>query len=99
MGSIPIGSTNRLKDMVEFITLNPHLQEIISNIKTELNLQDHLLVTDEDEDTECPIENLYKASLEKEKALYTYLGAEVFEQYLTNDIEFYKESIKDTKPN
>lgn len=73
--------------MVEFITLNPHLQEIISNIKTELNLQDHLLVTDED--TECPVE----------KALYTYLGAEVFEQYLTNDIEFYKESIKDTKPN
>lgn len=50
--------------MVEFITLNPHLQEIISNIKTELNLQDHLLVTDED--TECPVENLYKASLEKE---------------------------------
>lgn len=48
---------------------------------------------------ECPVENLYKASLEKEKALYTYLGAEVFEQYLTNDIEFYKESIKDTKPN
>lgn len=87
--------------MVEFITINPHLQEIISNIKTELNLQDHLLVTDEDEDedTECPVENLYKASLEKEKALYTYLGAEVFEQYLTNDIEFYKESIKDTKPN
>lgn len=85
--------------MVEFITINPHLQEIISNIKTELNLQDHLLVADEDEDTECPIENLYKSSLEKEKALYTYLGAEVFEQYLTNDIEFYKESIKDTKPN
>lgn len=97
MGSNPILRTNRLKDMVEFITLNPHLQEIISNIKTELNLQDHLLVTDED--TECPVENLYKASLEKEKALYTYLGAEVFEQYLTNDIEFYKESIKDTKPN
>jgi hypothetical protein len=85
--------------MVEFITINPHLQEIISNIKTELDLQDHLLVTDEDEGTECPVENLYKASLEKEKALYTYLGAEVFEQYLTNDIEFYKESIKDTKPN
>ena len=85
--------------MVEFITLSPHLQEIISNIKTELNLQDQLLVTDEEEDTECPIENLYKASLEKEKALYTYLGAEVFEQYLTNDIEFYKESIKNTKPN
>ena len=85
--------------MVEFITLNPHLQEIISNIKTELDLQDQLLVTDEDEDTGCPIEKLYKASLEKEKALYTYLGAEVFEQYLTNDIEFYKESIKDTKPN
>lgn len=85
--------------MVEFITLNPHLQEIISNIKTELNLQDRLLVTDEDEDTECPVENLYKSSLEKEKALYTYLGAEVFEQYLTNDIEFYKESIKNTKPN
>lgn len=99
MGSNPILRTNRLKDMVEFITLNPHLQEIISNIKTELNLQDHLLVTDEDEDTGCPIENLYKSSLEKEKALYTYLGAEVFEQYLTNDIEFYKESIKDTKPN
>ena len=99
MGSNPIGSTNRLKDMVEFITLNPHLQEIIANIKTELDLQDKLLVTDEDEDTECPVENLYKASLEKEKALYTYLGAEVFEQYLTNDIEFYKESIKDTKPN
>ena len=55
--------------MVEFITLNPHLQEIISNIKTELDLQDQLLVTDEDEDTGCPIENLYKASLEKEKAL------------------------------
>lgn len=85
--------------MVEFITLNPHLQKIISNIKTELDLQDQLLVTDEDEDTECPVENLYKASLEKEKALYTYLGAEVFEQYLTNDIEFYKKSIKDTKPN
>lgn len=29
--------------MVEFITLNPHLQEIISNIKTELDLQDQLL--------------------------------------------------------
>lgn len=99
MGSIPIGSTNRLKDMVEFITLNPHLQEIMSNIKTELDLQDHLLVADKDEDTGCPTENLYKASLEKEKALYTYLGAEVFEQYLTNGIEFYKESIKDTKPN
>lgn len=62
--------------MVEFITLNPHLQEIISNIKTELDLQDQLLVTDED--TGCPIKNLYKASLEKEKALYTYLGAEIF---------------------
>lgn len=34
--------------MVEFITLNSHLQEIISNIKTELNLQDHLLVTIKD---------------------------------------------------
>ena len=97
MGSIPIGSTNRLKDMVEFITINPHLQEIISNIKTELNLQDHLLVTADD--TGCPVENLYKASFVFFFFLYTYLGAEVFEQYLTNDIEFYKESIKDTKPN
>lgn len=87
--------------MVEFITLNPHLQEIISNIKTELDLQDQLLVTDEDEDTGCPIENLYKASLEKEKekALYTYLGAEIFNNYLENEIDFYKKSIKDTKPN
>lgn len=83
--------------MVEFITLNPHLQEIISNIKTELDLQDQLLVTDED--TGCPIENLYKASLEKEKALYTYLGAEIFNNYLENEIDFYKKSIKDTKPN
>ena len=99
MGSTPIGSTNRLKDMIEFITLNPHLQEIISNIKTELDLQDQLLVTDEDEDTGCPIENLYKASLEKEKALYTYLGAEIFNNYLENEIDFYKKSIKDTKPN
>lgn len=47
--------------MIEFITLNPHLQEIISNIKTELDLQDQLLVTDE--------------------------------------IGFYKKSIKNTKPN
>lgn len=83
--------------MVDFITLNPHLQEIISNIKTELDLQDQLLVTDED--TGCPIENLYKASLEKEKALYTYLGAEIFNNYLENEIDFYKKSIKDTKPN
>ena len=83
--------------MVKFITLNPHLQEIMSNIKTELDLQDQLLVTDED--TGCPIENLYKASLEKEKALYTYLGAEIFNNYLENEIDFYKESIKDTKPN
>lgn len=83
--------------MVEFITLNPHLQEIISNIKTELDLQDQLLVTDED--TGCPIENLYKTSLEKEKALYTYLGAEIFNNYLENEIDFYKKSIKDTKPN
>lgn len=83
--------------MVEFITLNPHLQEIISNIKTELDLQDQLLVTDED--TGCPIENLYKASLEKEKALYTYLGAEIFNNYLENEIDFYKKAIKDTKPN
>lgn len=85
--------------MVEFITLNPHLKEIISNIKTELDLQDQLLVTDEDEDTGCPIENLYKVSLEKEKALYTYLGAEIFNNYLENEIDFYKKSIKDTKPN
>ena len=85
--------------MVEFITLNPHLQEIIANIKTELDLQDKLLVTDEDEDTECPVENLYKSSLEKEKALYTYLGAEIFNNYLENEIDFYKESIKNTKPN
>ena len=85
--------------MVEFITLNPHLQEIIFNIKTELDLQDKLLVTDEDEDTECPVENLYKSSLEKEKALYTYLGAEIFNNYLENEIDFYKESIKNTKPN
>lgn len=83
--------------MIEFITLNPHLQEIMSNIKTELDLQDQLLVTDED--TGCPIENLYKASLEKEKALYTYLGAEIFNNYLENEIDFYKKSIKDTKPN
>ena len=85
--------------MVEFITLNPHLQEIIANIKTELDLQDKLLETDEDEDTECPVENLYKSSLEKEKALYTYLGAEIFNNYLENEIDFYKESIKNTKPN
>lgn len=35
-----------------------------------------------DEDTVCLVDDLYKASIDKEKALYTYLGEKVFEQHM-----------------
>ena len=83
--------------MLGILELSPHIQEIILNIKAERDLQNHLLMTDEDEGTGCPVEKLYKASLEKEKTLYTYLGVEVFNYFLENELEFYRKDINEIK--